>query len=356
MDLSPRDLSQGICSVNSVLVVASQVAADSTHPDRDDPVTRLFEFVFQQPPWVMWGGVVLGGLAALVALWWLWSRGPAIRGAVERRPGLKLLLPLAVVAGLALAALVGTKSFHFMKTDKRFCTGCHVFVPAGHEMTAPRPGAFKLVAALASGHDTLQCAGCHRSGMVKQATKMVYWMSGVRDSTMPYRAPVDRDACDQCHRAEQGGKVWRDIAATSGHRAHLQADSIELRSKAECLTCHALVAHAFKPSDETCTQQGCHLSDDVQINLGRMAGQAGFHCVICHQFSREVPSLAPVDSARTVLRRAGQQQCDQCHAMRERLGREDFARDPHQGSCGMCHNPHTNVKPKDSFKTCADAG
>ena len=345
-----------MASPNLVAPWLLQAAADSTYPDRNDPVTVLFQFVFQQPPWVMWGGILLGAVLALAALWWLWRKLPAIRAAVERKPGLKALIPLGIAAGVAVAAAAGLQGYHFMHTDKRFCTGCHVFVPAGHAMVAPAGGDFKLVSALAAGHDTIQCAECHHSGVLKQGKKMLYWISGVRDSTMPYRAPVDRNSCDQCHSVDRGGKVWQDIAATSGHRAHLQSDTIHLRPKAECLTCHAEVAHKFEPRDQTCTQQGCHLSDEVQINLGRMAGQTGFHCVLCHQFSREVPRLATTDSARTVLRRPGELQCNQCHAMQERLAQFSSAKDPHGGSCGMCHNPHRNVKPADALKTCTDAG
>lgn len=337
-------------------LAALQAAVDSTYPDRQDPVTIFFQFVFQQPPRVMWGGILLGAVLVLLALVWLWRRWPRIRAAVEQRPGLKWVIPVGTAAAIAVAAGAALKSYHFMHTDKRFCTGCHVFVPTGHAMVAPAPGNFKLVTALAGGHDTLQCTACHHSSVPKQAKKMLYWTVGVRDSTMPYRAPVDRHACEQCHSTEKGGKVWQDIAATAGHRAHLQSDTIHLRPKAECLTCHAEVAHKFAPQDKTCTQQGCHLTDDVTIRLGRMAGQQGFHCVMCHQFSREVPALATTDSARTALRRAGRQECNQCHAMQQKLADFDPAKDPHNGSCGMCHNPHTNVKPKDALKTCTDAG
>jgi hypothetical protein len=41
--------------------------------------------------------------------------------------------------------------------------------------------------------------------------------------------------------------------------------------------------------------------------------------------------------------------------MKERLAEFDEARDPHGGTCGMCHNPHINVKPEDAIKSCATA-
>jgi hypothetical protein len=41
--------------------------------------------------------------------------------------------------------------------------------------------------------------------------------------------------------------------------------------------------------------------------------------------------------------------------MRTLLAEFDPAKDPHSGSCGMCHNPHSDVKPTDAMKSCADA-
>jgi hypothetical protein len=123
----------------------------------------------------------------------------------------------------------------------------------------------------------------------------------------------------------------------------------------ECLTCHARSAHRFAPIDSTCSQQVCHLTQDVNIRLGAMAKQTGLHCMVCHKFTRVVPGLATFDAAKGALV-PGSKQCFSCHAMRERLADFNPERDPHGGTCGMCHNPHENVKPKDALKSCADAG
>jgi len=42
--------------------------------------------------------------------------------------------------------------------------------------------------------------------------------------------------------------------------------------------------------------------------------------------------------------------------MRRLLDTFDPDKDPHGGSCGMCHNPHTDAKPKDALKSCAESG
>ena len=35
----------------------------------------------------------------------------------------------------------------------------------------------------------------------------------------------------------------------------------------ECLTCHARSAHRFQPADSTCSQRGCHLTEEIEIKL-----------------------------------------------------------------------------------------
>ena len=158
-------------------------------------------------------------------------------------------------------------------------------------------------------------------------------------------------------------KTWQRIASTAGHRTHLESDSSALKDVA-CLTCHARTAHRFQPADTTCAQKGCHLTDDVQIRLGRMAArfeplsaplpnEEQLYCNSCHQFTAEAQFVS-LDSAAGSLRPA-QTQCFSCHEMRRLLASFDPDEDPHGGSCGMCHNAHTDVKPKDALKSCTDA-
>ena len=82
--------------------------------------------------------------------------------------------------------------------------------------------------------------------------------------------------------------------------------------------------------------------------------QEQLYCNSCHQFTADA-QFVTMDSASNALRPA-QQQCFGCHEMRELFANFDPAKDPHGGSCGMCHNPHTDVKPTDALKSCADAG
>src|SRR6266498_3631952 len=118
------------------------------------------------------------------------------------------------------------------------------------------------------------------------------------------------------------------------------------------VTCHGVEIHHFAPLDSTCAQAQCHVN--VPIKLGKMRQQTSLHCVACHQFTAEVPQLATRDSATGTLRPA-MKQCFSCHEMRALLIDFDPARDPHRGTCGMCHNPHTQERPADAKATCTSA-
>jgi hypothetical protein len=48
-------------------------------------------------------------------------------------------------------------------------------------------------------------------------------------------------------------------------------------------------------------------------------------------------------------------QCLSCHQMKERLPGFATGPDPHSGTCGMCHDPHAQARPKDALKSCTDA-
>jgi hypothetical protein len=317
-----------------------------------DTVTPIVQWIFQKPPWVMWGGVILALLLAGFALWWLFRRRDRIAAYVGAHPILKPVIVLSVLAVIGLTLFTGVRSYNFMYHDKRMCNGCHVFVPSGQVVERPDSGDYTLVNRLEGKHDSLNCHSCHPLKLGKEAVKMVMWMSGVRDSTVPEHGKVPRDVCENCHEQGEGKKFWQAIGSTAGHRTHLESDSIKLTPRAECLTCHAQSAHRFIPQNATCSQQGCHLTSDTEIRLGKMSQQGGFHCVLCHQFTRQVPQLATFDSAKGSLT-PGTQECLTCHAMQQQLMTFKPEKDPHGGTCGMCHNPHTNVQPKDALKSCA---
>jgi hypothetical protein len=321
-----------------------------------DHVTPIIQFFFQKAPWVMWGGVVLGLLVAFVILRWLWPRRQQILPWLHSRSSaVKAGMVAAVLGALAIAASAGYTGYHFVETDKRFCNGCHIFVPGGEHWALPDSGDYTLVPRMEGKHDTVSCHTCHPLKPFKEAVKMVFWMSGVRDERIPEHARVPRRTCENCHVQGAAKKTWQAIATTAGHRAHLESDSSALKGKVECLTCHARTAHRFMPADSTCVQQGCHLTGETKIQLGKMAGQTDLHCTVCHKFAQPVALLATRDSAAGALR-PGLKQCLSCHKMELLVPNFSAGKDPHSGTCGMCHNPHTQTNKGETRKSCAEAG
>ena len=328
-----------------------------------DPLVPVVQWLFQKPGWLMVTGIVVGAIVTLALLVVLWRRRKAIgTWLVTRDRGVKLVMLGAVGAVVLLMAGTGLKAYDYMMHDNDFCRGCHIFVPSGQVFVHPDTGTYLLVNRLEGKHDTLECHACHAFQLKAQTKELVYWMIA-RPDKIPPHAKVPRDVCERCHVQGAARKTWARIATTAGHRTHLESDSSALKDVA-CLTCHARTAHRFQPADTTCAQQGCHLTDDVRIRLGRMTArfepgapplpnEEQLYCNSCHQFTAEAQFVSP-DSAAGLLRPASRQ-CFGCHEMRTLLAQYNDARDPHNGSCGMCHNPHTDVKPSDALKSCADA-
>jgi hypothetical protein len=323
------------------------------HPDR---ITPIIQWLFQQAPWVMWGGVVIGLAVLAVILRWLWPRRHEILPWLRSRSSMvKLALVGSAVVAVGLAATAGYTSYHFVETDKRFCNGCHIFVGSGQRIVVTDTGNYTVVPKLEGKHDTISCHTCHPLKPMKEAVKLFFWMSGVRGKEIPEHARVPRKTCENCHVRGAAKETWQAIAATAGHRTHLESDSSALKGKVECLTCHARTAHRFVPADSTCVQKGCHLTADTRIKLGKMADQTDLHCTVCHKFTKPVPALATRDSAAGALR-PDLKQCLACHNMKVLVPDFPERQDPHSGTCGMCHNPHTQTNRGETRKSCAEAG
>jgi len=329
-----------------------------------DPLVPVVQWIFQRPSWVMISGIVIGALVALAIVVLLWRRRKPIgHWLVTRDRGVKLAIGSAVGAILLLVLLAGVKTHNYVMHDNDFCRGCHVFVPSGQLFVKPDTGTYLLVNQLEGKHDSLSCHACHPFELKAQTKELYYWIMA-RPDQIPPHAKVPRTICEQCHVQGEAKKTWQRVASTAGHRIHLKSDSTPLKN-VQCLTCHARSAHRFQPADTTCAQKGCHLTDDVRIRLGRMAtrfhgkaapalpNEENLYCNSCHQFTAEA-QLVSLDSASRALQ-PRERQCFGCHEMQALLTTFVPAKDPHKGSCGMCHNPHTDVKPKDALKSCTDA-
>jgi hypothetical protein len=329
-----------------------------------DPLVPVIQWIFQKPGWLMATGIVLGVILGVAAVTLLWRRRRAIgTWLVTRDRGVKLAMLGAGVAVLLLMVGTGVKAYDYMMHDNDFCRGCHIFVPSGQVWVHPDTGTYLLVNMLEGKHDTLSCHACHPFELKAQTKELFYWIVQ-RPEKIPPHAKVPRQVCEGCHVQGAAKTTWARVASTAGHRTHLESDSSALKGIA-CLTCHARSAHRFQPADTTCAQKGCHLTDDIKIKLGSMAARFApgtvrrlpdeekLYCNSCHQFTAEAQFVSK-DSASGMLT-PGSRQCFGCHEMRQLLTTFDPAKEPHRGSCGMCHNPHTDVKPADALKSCADA-
>lgn len=303
-------------------------------------VSAVLRAIFGAPLWA-WVLVIVVGL---VAAGWLlrsgWSRRQAIgHWLVSRDRGVKLGIGIGLVAVLGLVGFTGLTSWNYMQHDNDFCVSCHVM-----------EGAWNKFAVDAGKHSDLQCHDCHQQSMYASTRQLVLWVSN-RPEDIPEHAPVPNARCETCHNTGEDS-TWQRVATTAGHRTHLESDSTAL-AEVQCVTCHGAEVHAFLPASETCGQSGCH--ENLEITLGGMADQTTLHCNTCHQFTAEVPRLATRDSAAGTLRPT-LHQCLACHQMRERLGEFDPDLDPHDGTCGACHDPHTQETPEEAGETCASSG
>jgi nitrate/TMAO reductase-like tetraheme cytochrome c subunit len=245
---------------------------------------------------------------------------------------------IALVAGftlaLGVASLAGYRQWHYMQHDNRFCTSCHLMVDPFQRFSR-------------SVHAKLECHNCHEGRVPEQLHQL--WLTAVESPTAIGRhARVPNEVCAKCHVTGDSTR-WKIIAATAGHRMHLESKDPRLRGM-RCVECHGVSLHEFAPVDRTCGQSGCH--DHNTIHLGGMGQVSELHCTTCHNFLAEARTFA-VDSLGTPLTPAAAQ-CLACHTMQEKMKAMDIGRDPHNGVCGDCHNPHTQTKPQDV--NCTNTG
>jgi nitrate/TMAO reductase-like tetraheme cytochrome c subunit len=301
-------------------------------------IATVVRFLFNLPQWFQVVGFIVGLIAAAVLVLVLWRRRAAIANwIVTRKRQVKLALAAAVVLVAGGAVAFGSASWHYMQHDNGFCTGCHVMGPAYQRFTQ-------------SEHDTLQCHQCHQQSIFASARQLYYWVAE-RPLNIPPHAKVPNRVCAGCHITGEGKQLWQRIAATAGHRVHLESDSAVLRN-VQCVTCHGVEVHHFAPVDSTCAQAHCHVNSTIE--LGKMAQQTSLHCTACHPFKALVPPFVTRDSARGTLV-PGNHECLECHAMRQVLASFDPEHDPHRGTCGMCHNPHTQRTPAEAKQSCTNA-
>jgi nitrate/TMAO reductase-like tetraheme cytochrome c subunit len=264
--------------------------------------------------------------------------GKQIRERILRLPPAFLVAAAAIlVAGTAVGGVLLYRTYDYVQHDNEFCMSCHL-------MRDP----FDRFAQ--SAHRGLGCKACHQPTMMVR-TQMALTQILENPDEIVTHAHVPNSVCAECHIRGNPDR-WLLIAASAGHRVHLESTDPSLRGL-QCVQCHSSSLHEFAATDRTCAQSGCH--ETTEVRLGRM-GQLTIHCVSCHEFNAPVAATAPADTLAIALR-PQREQCLSCHAMRT-LAR-DFPEphlDPHAGACGACHDPHSQTTPAQAVQTCAVGG
>jgi nitrate/TMAO reductase-like tetraheme cytochrome c subunit len=318
------------------------------HPPPGTSVTeRVIRWFFSVPQWVQIFGLVVALGLAIISVYMIVKNRHELMSWIRRRHettpiGWKVA---GAVAGIVvLSGLIFGQVWFFLYSqhNNQFCLSCHTlhdevymrFQQSKHHRIAD-----------------LKCHDCHAEPLIAEIRQVGLWIIKRPEEVGPH-APVPREVCANCHVRDNPDSTWQRIIATAGHSVHLLSDTAK-KLKVECLTCHGVTAHRFVPVNQTCEQSGCH--DNVEIKLGRMAGQTMFHCTMCHRFTRPIQETAVVDTARLGLI-PNTDQCLRCHQMQTQM--RDFvpANDPHKGECGWCHNPHEQTEPRAAFETCTNSG
>lgn len=214
-----------------------------------------------------------------------------------------------VLALLGIFIISGYNVQHYIQHNPRFCLSCHTM-----------DSAFKLWSE--SGHNKIECHACHEPDLASNLHQL--WFYAVRrPEEVVKHASVKHEVCETCHSTDRTESKWNKILETPGHRVHVGDKKIE------CVQCHAISIHRFKPQEDLC--QGCHKS----ISLKAAGTMSEMHCMECHPFLAK-------DSKRSL--RPDRAACLECH-QDTRVKSEDFPENaPMHWDCRECHKPHTQLK------------
>lgn len=321
---------------------AQPLAADSAPRTTEsvvEPTGQLFRFLFSAVPQsVQIAAIIIGGTVMAVGLWYTWKHRQRLRTWFNARSRVhKAALAGAIAVVALLVGGTGLYSYDYMMHNNDFCSSCHVMNTAWDRFQV-------------SAHKELTCHDCHRQSMLA-STKELFWWVLERRMAVPVHDKVSTAICSECHRQLETDSTRTNVMLTAGHVLHLLSDSSAL-ADVQCTTCHGRDFHTFTPNNATCSQSGCHTGQ--KVNLGAMSSAGFLHCTGCHEFRTGVAREASeADAKRGVTPVA--EQCGSCHQMAEKIAEWDLDADPHEGTCGICHNAHTQDVPRDAFKSCATA-
>ena len=261
---------------------------------------------------------------------------------MNRRNQVLLILALLIVA------IPSIFIYDYTQHNPKFCTTCHVMNEAYDTWE------------VSAMHD-LNCHACHEASMA-ESMQHVYDVLTKNPTVVTKLVEIDNEMCETCHASND--PQWLQVINTAGHKAHLY----EGADYVECIECHGMELHVFRPPEEPCLE--CHTPENVHGSETMMIDCLTCHdflvethdltpvrddCITCHRNEGEItiamPSEAHLDSTCTTCHNPHGEvtdvECTECHDVDEGIHETPF----HQ-LCTSCHVPHEEVDIKETCETC----
>jgi hypothetical protein len=207
-----------------------------------------------------------------------------------------------IIVALGLLMVPSYFIYDYTQNNPKFCTTCHLMNEAYETWDA------------SAMHD-LNCHHCHETDMI-ESLDHVREVIFEKPTEVTKMTEVDNELCEKCHASDD--PQWLQVEATAGHKVHF----FESDEAPDCIDCHGLQLHVFRPPEETCDT--CHEED-----LDEPCDDMRVHCTVCHEFNVAEDDLIPA-----------RDDCLECHEAQDTMG-VTFPVGSHSNTpCLSCHNPH----------------
>jgi len=211
-----------------------------------------------------------------------------------------------IIIALVVMAIPSYFIYDYTQHNPKFCITCHLMDEAYDTWD------------VSAMHD-LDCHSCHESDIV---TSMDHLREVIFENPQEVTkmTEIDNELCEHCH--ESNDPQWLQILGTAGHEVHV----IDRNQPPDCIDCHGLRLHIFRPAQEVCSE--CHGEENNQP-----VEDMDIHCIVCHEFLATEHELIPE-----------QGECLSCHEAQDTMG-VSFPSDAHADTpCMNCHQPNEEAQ------------
>jgi hypothetical protein len=220
---------------------------------------------------------------------------------------------ILIVLALLVVAIPSIFIYDYTQNNPKFCTSCHLMNEAYDTWQ------------VSAMHD-LSCHTCHESTMV-ESMQHVYDVLTKNPEDVTKPVVIESVMCQNCHASND--PQWLQVVNTAGHKVHFFGND----DHAECIDCHGMNLHVFRPPEEACLE--CH--DVEKVHASEVMGT---NCITCHDFLVNQDELYPL-----------REDCLECHTDKELITISMPPEAHADSTCTTCHNPHGDVTAE-SCSTC----